>query len=230
MNFISLSNVSKSYKEGEVERPILQDVSLDVRKGEIIIVLGRSGSGKSTLLNILSGIDTIQSGKIIVDSEEISGISEHERTVFRRKNIGFVFQFFNLLPTLSVWDNILLPLELNGMLTKENLNFAEQLLSEVGLLHRKEAFPDKLSGGEQQRVAIARALVHKPKLILADEPTGNLDSETGKSILALLDSLIRAQGMTMMMATHSREVMGIADRIITVKGGKLHEISLQEMQ
>ncbi|MFA5512880.1 MAG: ABC transporter ATP-binding protein, partial [Candidatus Kapaibacterium sp.] len=187
---------------------------------------GRSGSGKSTLLNLISGIDVPSSGKIIFENQDITNLDEKGRTLFRRKNIGFIFQFFNLIPTLTVLENLILPVELVKLTTKHDTEAAMELLKKISLSDRADTYPDKLSGGEQQRVAIARALVHNPQLILADEPTGNLDYETGKSIVSLLDNLVRKQGKTMIMATHSREVIGLADYIIRVKDGSL---SLENM-
>ena len=185
------------------------------------MLVGRSGTGKSTLLNLLSGIDPPNSGEVVIDGVTISALSERERTLFRRDKIGFVFQFFNLIPTLTVEENILLPLELKGRVGPEQHRTALALLDEVGLADRAGSFPDRLSGGEQQRVAVARALAHDPLLVLADEPTGNLDLETGLQVLDLLDRLTRRAGKTMVMVTHSREVVGIADRVFRVEDCRL---------
>ena len=182
---------------------------------------GRSGSGKSTLLNLISGIDVPSEGSIIIDGKNLTSLNEKERTLFRRNNIGFIFQFFNLIPTLNVLENLLLPMELVKDLNKSDTKSAIELLEKIELSERAETYPDRLSGGEQQRVAIARALIHNPQIILADEPTGNLDFETGKSIVQLLDNLVRKQGKTMIMATHSKDVIGLADYIINVREGKL---------
>lgn len=218
-NIIEFQNLTKSYTEGERERTVLEEVNFYVEPGETIVLLGRSGSGKSTLLNLVSGIDVPTRGRVLIQNEDITPKSEQERTLFRRRHIGFVFQFFNLIPTLTVEENILLPLELNGRLHERQK--ALDLLEEVGLRDRAESFPDQLSGGEQQRVAVARALVHDPLLILADEPTGNLDYETGMQVLGLLDRLVRQRQRTMIMATHSREVIGIANRIIAIQDRKI---------
>jgi putative ABC transport system ATP-binding protein len=220
-DFISLHGVSKSYQEGGAQRSVLHEADFAAHEGEIVVLLGRSGSGKSTLLNLLSGIDLPDTGDVCVGGQAINALSERDRTMLRRQHIGFVFQFFNLLPTLTVEENLLLPLELNGRTSRNDREAALELLSEVGLLHRAQTFPDRLSGGEQQRVAIVRALVHRPLLVLADEPTGNLDFETGLHVLDLLDRLVRRAGKTMVMATHSKDVIGLADRIVTVREGKI---------
>lgn len=220
---IQIKQLTKRFQEGDRTRKILDGLNLEMNAGEIAVLLGRSGSGKSTLLNLLSGIDLPDSGEIIINGINLTRENEHNRTLFRRRHIGFVFQFFNLIPTLTVVENLLLPLELNNRLDKPGRDRVAMLLDEVGLADRADSFPDRLSGGEQQRIAIARALVHDPLLLLADEPTGNLDIHTGKHIIDLLDRLIRQQGKTMIMATHSRDVIGMADRVLTVSGGTLTE-------
>jgi putative ABC transport system ATP-binding protein len=220
---IQLERISKSFQEGGRIRVVLHELSTTFQQGELVVLLGKSGSGKSTLLNLISGIDTPSSGEIYVAGQAITRLSERERTLFRRKQIGFVFQFFNLMPTLTVLENILLPLELNGMSKATAQTHAMAMLAEVGLADRGNSYPDRLSGGEQQRIAIARALVHDPAIILADEPTGNLDSETGQYILALLDRLTRQAGKTLLMVTHSSEVIGMADRILRMREGHLIE-------
>jgi putative ABC transport system ATP-binding protein len=220
---IRLRNLSKVYVEGGVERTVLDSLDRDFQTGEFVCLLGRSGSGKSTLLNLISGIDAPTSGSVEIDAGgrhvDLTALSEQERTLFRRRNIGIVFQFFNLIPTLSVVENVALPLELNG--TRGARPHAEALLERVGLGNRLNTWPDKLSGGEQQRVAIARALVHDPLLILADEPTGNLDEETGRTVLSLLLELTRDAGKTLFMATHAVEVAALADRVLHLDHGKL---------
>lgn len=218
---IKLENVSKGYSEGKVLHTILSGVNLNINKGEIVILYGKSGSGKSTLLNLLAGIDLPDEGSIFFENVNITALSEKERTLFRRKRIGFIFQFFNLIPTLTVSENLKLPLELNSMPFKK----ADEMLDEVGLLDRINAYSDVLSGGEQQRVAIARALIHNPDFILADEPTGNLDFDTSKQIIDLIDRIVKQQGKTMIMATHSKDVMGLADRVLTLKDGKFIEMN-----
>ncbi|MEZ4748158.1 MAG: ABC transporter ATP-binding protein [Calditrichia bacterium] len=228
-SLIQINKLSKSFREGEQTRKVLQSLDLRIHRGEIIVLLGRSGSGKSTLLNLLSGIDLPDSGEIIIDGINLTRQNEQERTLFRRRNIGFVFQFFNLIPTLTVAENLLLPLELNDRADETGNNRVQQLLEDVGLGDRANSFPDRLSGGEQQRVAIARALVHDPLLLLADEPTGNLDFETGKKIIDLLDKLVRQRGKNMVMATHSRDVIGLADRVFAVRNGQLIEQNEQKV-
>jgi putative ABC transport system ATP-binding protein len=220
---VELRKVSKSYREAEVERAVLRDVSVTIASGEIAVLLGRSGSGKSTLLNVIAGIDRPSAGTVLVDGTDLTALDEQARTRFRRRHIGFVFQFFNLTPLLTVEENLLLPLELNGRADPAGVARARALLERVGLGGRGDSFPDRLSGGEQQRVAIARALVHEPALVLADEPTGNLDAETAAGVLELLDTLAREAGRTVLMVTHSREVVGVADRIFTIQRGALVE-------
>src|SRR6185369_16599034 len=177
--FLRFQDLTKSYYEGDVRHTVLQNAHAEFQSGEITAILGKSGSGKSTLLNLISGIDVPDSGQIWVHEQELTALSERDRTLFRRAQIGFVFQFFNLIPTLTVGENVSLPLELNRVARSQANEKARELLDAVGLLDRWDTFPEKLSGGEQQRVALARALVHQPLLILADEPTGNLDEETG---------------------------------------------------
>lgn len=221
--FLRFDNLSKSYQEGERTRVVLQNAHAEFARGEFVAILGRSGSGKSTLLNLISGIDRIDAGHIWLDGQDLTALDDHQRTLFRRRNIGFIFQFFNLIPTLTVLENVTLPLELNGVAQRAARGRAEPLLDAVGLLDRVAAFPDRLSGGEQQRIAIARALVHDPLLVLADEPTGNLDEETGQQVLALLDRLTRQAGKNLIMVTHSVEAAGYADRVLVLREGQLVE-------
>jgi len=220
---VALERISKTYREGDSERTVLRDVSVAIEPGEIVVLVGRSGSGKSTLLNLIAGIDYPTSGRVLVDGTDLTGLDEDARTRFRRRHIGFVFQFFNLIPLLTVEENLLLPLELNGAADAAGRARARGLLDRVGLGGRGASLPERLSGGEQQRVAIARALVHDPALILADEPTGTLDAETAAAVLDLLDALARESGKTVVMVTHSREVVGVADRIFVVQRGRLVE-------
>jgi putative ABC transport system ATP-binding protein len=219
---LELKNVSKSYFEGNTKHNVLNNFELKISTGEIIILLGKSGSGKSTLLNIISGIDIPDSGSVTIDQTDITKLSEKDRTLVRRNKIGFIFQFFNLIPTLTVKENLLLPLELTGISEREEK--VNSILEEVGLADRANTYPDKLSGGEQQRISIARALIHNPDIILADEPTGNLDYETGLQVVDLLDRVVKKKGKTMIMVTHSKDVIGLADRIFSLKEGKLSEL------
>lgn len=220
---IALEHISKSYEEGGTSRTILRNLSAAFARGEFVALLGRSGSGKSTLLNLISGIDMPTTGEVRIDGAPVTRMSERERTLFRRDNIGFIFQFFNLVPTLTVFENLLLPLELSGRADKDGRTRAVDLLEQVGLADRRGVYPDRLSGGEQQRIAIARALVHNPLLVLADEPTGNLDVETGQQVLSLLDRLTRRAGKNLLMVTHSEEVATIADRIFRMQDGQIVE-------
>ena len=215
--FIQLNAVSKSYQEGSLKRQVLLNAQAGFSRGELIAIVGRSGSGKSTLLNLISCIDQVDTGQIMVDGVELTALQDRDRTLFRREKIGFVFQFFNLIPTLNVIENVMLPAELNNLSQSQSRKQAAEMLSSVGLGDRLDTFPERLSGGEQQRVAIARALVHDPLLVLADEPTGNLDEETGAQILALLDGLTRQSGKNLIMVTHSREAAAIADRILCLQ-------------
>ena len=222
-DFLELNELNKFYLEGGEKREVLRNVSLKIQEGQIVALLGRSGSVKSTLLNLLAGIDEPSSGSIRIAKTRLNELDEHQRTLFRRKNIGFVFQSFNLIPTLTVEENLLLPMELNGESAKIAKARVAELMQELGLEDRLESFPDRLSGGEQQRVAIARALIHDPNLVLADEPTGNLDRQTGEQALRLFRELIQKAGKTMIVATHSSDVLGIADRVISLEEGKLIE-------
>ena len=219
--FIRLAGLSKGFREGGQVRTVLRGAEAEFANGEFVAILGKSGSGKSTLLNLISGIDLVDGGDIWVNGQRLTALNERQRTLFRRRNIGFVFQFFNLIPTLTVWENVMLPLELAGVDNGEARRRAETLLGAVGLLDRRDTFPDRLSGGEQQRVAIARALVHDPLLVLADEPTGNLDEDTGQQVMALLDRLTRQQGKNLILVTHSHEAAAYADRTLTLRDGKL---------
>ncbi len=222
-SIIQLHQLNKSFQEGQNNRTVLDNVTGDFNEGEFAVLLGKSGSGKSTLLNLISGIEEPDSGSVTIEGVNITQLSERQRTLFRRDTVGFVFQFFNLIPTLTVLENITLPQELAGLNGRSVKQSAIDLLEQVGLADRQDTFPDKLSGGEQQRVAIARALAHNPKVVLADEPTGNLDEETGDRILKMLLNLTRDSGKTLIMATHSPEVVPYADRVFYVQEGHLIE-------
>jgi putative ABC transport system ATP-binding protein len=223
MPIVEIENLTKVYKKGTQEVRVLQELDLSVDPGEFVALMGPSGSGKTTLLNLIAGIDRPTAGSVAVNGIDLTALDEQARTRFRRRHIGFVFQFFNLIPLLTVEENLLLPLDLNGRADAKGVARARALLERVGLAGRGDSFPERLSGGEQQRVAIARALIHDPALILADEPTGNLDADTAAGVLDLLDTLARETGQTVLMATHSREVMGVADRIFTIERGALVE-------
>ncbi len=220
---IRLDNVSKDFLEGAQARPVLRGASAAFEAGEFVAIRGRSGSGKSTLLNLIAGIDMPSSGDIYIDEVAVTRLSQRERTIFRRDNIGFIFQFFNLIPTLTVLENVRLPAELAGRDDRTVSAGALDLLERVGLADRRHVFPDKLSGGEQQRVAIARALAQNPRLVLADEPTGNLDERTGEAVMTLLDAMTRQAGKTLILVTHSREMARQADRVLEMHAGRLEE-------
>ncbi|MDX1592824.1 MAG: ABC transporter ATP-binding protein [Gammaproteobacteria bacterium] len=218
---VRLSGLCRHFREGEARRTVFDGLDLSIARGERVVLYGRSGSGKTTLLNLVSGIDRPDAGRVEIDGTRLDLLDEEGRTRFRRAHVGFIHQFFNLLPTLTVLENLLLPLELNGLDDAAGRARAEALLGEVGLAERRDSFPDRLSGGEQQRVAVARALVHEPRLLLADEPTGNLDAETGAAVLELLRRLADAAGRTLLVATHSREAAAIADRVLVFDHGRL---------
>lgn len=222
---LRLKGVSKHFEEGGKRVDILEDVNAEIYNGELVSLLGKSGSGKTTLLNIISGIDSPDGGEVLIGDTSLSRLSEEELTLFRRSHIGLVFQFFHLIPTLSVIENVALPGELNGLTRAECRRKAAGLLERVSLVERSDSYPDRLSGGEQQRVAIARALVNDPDLILADEPTGNLDEDTSGEVLSLLLNLVREAGKTMIIATHSAEITKFSDAVYTIHNGRLIPVS-----
>ncbi|MBO4762238.1 MAG: ABC transporter ATP-binding protein [Lachnospiraceae bacterium] len=215
MSYIEFQNVRKEYRMGEMTIEALKNATFNVEKGEICVIVGPSGAGKTTLLNILGGMDTLTSGKVVLDGVEISKLSEAQLTLYRRNDIGFVFQFYNLVQNLTALENV----ELAGQICKDPLD-AYETLREVGLAGRTDNFPSQLSGGEQQRVAIARALAKNPKLLLCDEPTGALDYVTGKSILSLLEKTAHERGMTVILITHNQALTDMADRVIRVRSGE----------
>lgn len=222
---IRVTDLTRAYAEGGKQLVVLDSLNAEFLQGETIALRGRSGSGKSTLLNLISGIDAPDKGEVEVAGLNITKMSERDRTLFRRRHIGFVYQSFNLVATLSVSDNIRLVLELNGIGEPEAGRRIAELLGAVELRDRAGSFPDVLSGGEQQRVAIARALAHQPSLLLADEPTGNLDDNTARAILQLLDRLVRRAGGTMIVATHSARIASSCDRVLELRNGRLHPAS-----
>ena len=222
-DFVKLKNVSKIYRMGEVESRAVDKIEFAIDKGEFVVVVGPSGAGKTTVLNILGGMDTVTSGDVLVDGENIAKYSQRKLTGYRRDDIGFVFQFYNLVPNLTAKENVELALQI----CKEPLD-AVQVLKEVGLGNRLDNFPAQLSGGEQQRVSIARALAKNPKLLLCDEPTGALDYQTGKAILKLLQDTCRQKKMTVIVITHNSALTPMADRVIKIKNGKVSKMYLNE--
>jgi putative ABC transport system ATP-binding protein len=223
MSFVEFKNVRKIYKTGEVEIQALSDVNFEIEQGEFCVIVGASGAGKTTILNILGGMDTLTSGSVRLDGAEISRFNKKQLTAYRRYDVGFVFQFYNLVQNLTALENV----ELAAQICKEPLD-AETVLRQVGLGDRIRNFPAQLSGGEQQRVAIARALAKNPKLLLCDEPTGALDYNTGKAVLKLLQDTCRNSGMTVVVITHNSALAAMADRIITVKSGTVSNMRLNE--
>lgn len=217
--FVEFKNVGKTYHMGEVDIEALKDVNFTIEKGEFCVVVGASGAGKTTILNILGGMDSLSEGQVMLDGEEISAYNSKKLTTYRRYDIGFVFQFYNLVPNLTALENV----ELAAQICKDPLD-AAQVLEMVGLQDRAGNFPAQLSGGEQQRVAIARALAKNPKLLLCDEPTGALDYNTGKAVLKLLQDTCRKEGMTVVVITHNHALTAMADRVITVKSGTVQKI------
>jgi putative ABC transport system ATP-binding protein len=216
--FVRFEGVSKIYRMGEVTIKAVDDISFSISEGEFVVIVGPSGAGKTTLLNILGGMDSASSGKILVDGTEISSFDKRKLTAYRRYSVGFVFQFYNLVQNLTALENV----ELAAQICKDPLDAAE-VLREVGLSERMNNFPGQLSGGEQQRVAIARALAKSPKLLLCDEPTGALDYQTGKAILKLLQDTCRQKGVTVIVITHNSAITPMADRVIRIKNGKVAE-------
>ena len=225
-HYLELQGLYKSYFDGSGDHHILKGADLKVVEGETVAILGSSGSGKSTLLNLIAGIDLPDQGEVRIDGKSLGQMSEKNRTLLRRRTMGFVFQSFNLIPTLNVYENLMLPLELNQI--SKNFGIVSQMLEALGLKGREESHPDRLSGGEQQRVAIARALMHQPSLLLADEPTGNLDAETSQETLKLINNLVHRSRTTMIMATHSQEVIEWVDRVLGIEDGKLIELKTSE--
>jgi putative ABC transport system ATP-binding protein len=218
---LRVENLAREYSTGSSRQVVFDRLTFSVEQGETVALLGASGSGKTTLLNLISGIDTPGSGKVLLNGVDVHGLAEPARTLLRRQQIGFVFQFFNLIPTLKVGENVALPLELLGEEDSKAEQRAAALLDDVGLGGLSNRYPETLSGGEQQRAAIARSLAHRPALLLADEPTGNLDEDTGDRIIELLTDLARQQGTTMLLVTHSNRVAQAADRVLRLRHGHL---------
>jgi len=225
---LKIRQLSRSFSEGAREHRVLDGAEASVARGEIVAVMGRSGAGKSTLLNLVSGIDRPDSGTVEVDGRNVSALGEPQRTLYRRAQVGFVYQFFNLIPTLDVAENVRLVLELNGVRGAAARERTSAVLAAVGLDGRAASRIDQLSGGEQQRVAIARALVHRPQLLLADEPTGNLDDDTAREVLAVLLAAVRGRGTTLLMVTHDLTLAAVADRVLELRDGRLHPASAGE--
>ncbi len=224
--YLNIHGLEKSYPAGSGYQTVLRGVSLQVYRGERLALLGQSGSGKSTLLNLIAGIDTPDSGGITVDGVSIGLLTEKDRTLFRRRHIGFIYQSFNLIQTLTALENVQLPLQLNGADRRQAAEQSARMLDRVGLGARGDAFADQLSGGEQQRVAIARAMVHRPALVLADEHTGNLDAETGASMMGLFNEIAEETSQTVVMVTHSSAVAATANRVALITDGRIAESDL----
>ena len=222
-DFVKLQDITKIYKMGEIEIRAADNISFSIDKGEFVVIVGPSGAGKTTVLNILGGMDTATSGTLLVDGEEITAYNSRRLTEYRREDIGFVFQFYNLVPNLTALENVVLALQI----CKDPLD-ARKVMEEVGLGDRLNNFPAQLSGGEQQRVSIARALAKNPKLLLCDEPTGALDYNTGKAILKLLQNMCRERGMTVIVITHNQAIAPMADRLIHIKNGQVSRMELNE--
>ena len=227
---ISVDNLTHEYISGQTLSRVLHGANLSVSPGESVALIGRSGSGKSTLLNLISGLEPLSNGEVKINGHSLKPMNDNQRTLLRGRHIGFIYQAFNLIPTLSVKDNVALPLAL--MRTPQPLQTARVnfLLDAVGLGHRADDYPDRLSGGEQQRIAIARALAHEPALILADEPTGNLDAESGRQVLSLLTQLVNAQSSAMLLVTHSSEVARAADHVLMLDNGKIEHLNSETME
>ena len=223
MSYIEFRDVRKIYKTGSVNVTALDGCSFQIENGELCVIVGQSGAGKTTLLNILGGMDRLTTGRVYLDGKEISVLNANELALFRRQNVGFVFQFYNLIPNLTAYENV----EMAAQLVKDPIS-CDLLMNEVGLSDRKNNFPAQLSGGEQQRVSIARAIAKNPKLLLCDEPTGALDYQTGKAILKLLQSLSTEKGMTVVIITHNSALTEMADRVIRVKNGKITSMIVNE--
>lgn len=219
MNILKTSNLKKYYGNGENLVKAIDNDNIDIKEGEFVAIVGKSGSGKSTLLHIMGGLDNPTEGKVYINDKDIFSLKEEELAIFRRRNIGFIFQNFNLIPSLNVWENITLPVGLDG--NEINKPFVTDIINSLGLESKVDALPNTLSGGQQQRVAIARALVARPAIILADEPTGNLDSKTSDEVMSLLKTMIKKYNQTLVMITHDETIAQMADRVIYIEDGKV---------
>lgn len=224
MKEVILENVSKSYGTGVKKQEVLKGVNLEVETGEFVTIYGPSGAGKTTIMNIVGGLDDFDAGEVIVNGENISNLSETKLARYRRRHVGYIFQMFHLIPVLTVYENIVYPLLLDK--SKIDDEYVEELMKDLGILEKRSAFPNELSGGQQQRVAIARALVNQPNVILADEPTGNLDEKTGNAVIDLLLSRVKKYHRTLILITHNMEIARRSDRIYQLREGKLYEISV----
>lgn len=216
---IEVKSVKKHYQRGAESVAALRGIDLKINKGEFVAIMGPSGSGKSTLLQLLGALDVVSEGEIFFKGDSLSGMSDNDLSLFRRRHLGFIFQFFNLIPTMTAFENVLLPIVLDGQLSPEAKSRAKELLAKVGLSDRADHYPAQLSGGQMQRVAIARALIAKPHLILADEPTGSLDSKTGTEVMQILSDLVKTEKQTIVMVTHDSKTTSWASRTITIKDG-----------
>lgn len=219
MNILKTSNLKKYYGNGENLVKAIDNANIDIKEGEFVAIVGKSGSGKSTLLHMMGGLDNPTEGKVYINYKDIFSLKEEELAIFRRRNIGFIFQNFNLIPSLNVWENITLPVGLDG--NEINKPFVTDIINSLGLESKVDALPNTLSGGQQQRVAIARALVARPAIILADEPTGNLDSKTSDEVMSLLKTMIKKYNQTLVMITHDETIAQMADRVIYIEDGKV---------
>ncbi len=219
MGIVEAREIKKYYGSGEARVKALNGITLSIKKGEFVAIVGSSGSGKTTLLNMIGGLDVPDSGEVIIDGKRLNDFSDDELTVFRRRKIGFIFQQYNLLPMLNVWENIILPVKMDGL--KADREYLKEVTAMLGLSDKQDRLPEELSGGQQQRVAIARALAAKPAIVLADEPTGNLDSRTSQDVLGLLKITGEKYSQTIVMITHNEEIAQLADRIVRIEDGKI---------
>ncbi|MCC0683296.1 ABC transporter ATP-binding protein [Clostridioides sp. ZZV14-6345] len=222
MKILYTENLSKHYGKGESLVRALDNVNLEINEGEFVAIIGKSGSGKSTLLHMIGGLDISTSGKVYIDNKNIFTLKEEELAVFRRRKIGFIFQSYNLIPSLNVWENVVLPIGLDGREVDEN--FIKELLKSLGLENKHDVLPNTLSGGQQQRVAIARALATRPAIILADEPTGNLDSKTSDEVMSILKSMSKKYSQTLVMITHDGSIAQMADRVVFIEDGRVSKV------